>query len=200
MPDEAAGRETIYETGGGGTRQAKNLAGALSFALAAVAVGVVAFDKKTLLVWREDAPVSPFAVNVLMILGVLFVLVCLLAASFCLRERNNRVAADEAGLLVRDFLRREKFYRWDDIRAVIWRHRIGTVLGDGYTLSIHVDMGDHTRAVDIGYSHYEPAESLEELRDEIVKKKHLTEAHPMPPDFWARAANLLQHTETRIWK
>lgn len=200
MLDEVAAQGKIYETGGGGVRQAKRLVGTLPLALTAMAVGLVIFDRGTVLVWREEAPLSPFVVDALVIVAVLVVALFALALLFGLRERNNRVAADESGLLVRDFLRREKWYRWDDIRAVVWRHRIGTLVGDGYTLSIHVNMGDHTRAVDIGYSHYEPAESLEDLRDEIVKRKDLTEAHPMAPDFWAHAANLLQHTETRIWK
>ncbi len=181
-------------------RQAKRLMNPLPIALVGMALGFVVSDAGTIAFWREEVALSPVVLGALVIVGVLVVALFVLALVFGLRERNNRVAADESGLLVRDFLRREKFYRWDDIRALIWRHRIGTLVGDGYTLSIHVDMGDHTRAVDIGYSHYEPAESLEDLRDDLVERRDLTEAHPMPPDLWARAATLLQHTETRIWK
>lgn len=199
MDVRADREEKTYQTGGGGTLQARR-AGMIAFVTVCFGVGLWAgsTDLSGANPLADTPPWGFWMAGTIVFVGIAlggFGMVC------GLRERNSQVRVSPDGLTIRDWMGHEATVTWEDIRAVVWQHRHRRILDEGYTLIIHAEDADgFVVPLSIGYSHYVPADDLLNLRDELVSRRNLSPAHPTAPGPWEKLADLLHPAETQVWK
>ena len=190
-----ASEQRVYQTGGGGKRQARALTIMVAVYLLVIAAAWAAYEymgvPRTDGVFRWMWPLFLIAAA-----GLAWALSC------SMRESNSRATIDDDGLTVTDWLGRSKTYAWDDIYAVVWVHHGARLAEDHFSLSIHAeDEHGYVLPVDVGYNHYELDDELIALRDTIVEKKGFEKARGVEPGFWEKAANLFSSPlEYDLWK
>ena len=168
-------------------------------AVAGVVLGIAAIGWSAWRLWErsadgfDTAEVWFFALLGLGLVGV--------GVYSMMQVRNARVRLSDAGLVVQDWRKARRLIPWDSILAVIWRNIRTGPTGSTYWLVLCTEHARGRRhRINIGCGNYSDPEKIRELRDEIISRRDLSEAHDnVPPILW-RIVRLLGIREIRIWR
>ena len=159
-----------------------------------------------LLVWREASVFEPAQWGEIrdlleaLLVGVLLPLGLLVSIGyFLMNERNARVIISDDGLLIQNWRKSRKLILWDSICRVVWQET-GLVQRTYWLIPVVRNTGGRARRKIIWMAHHSHLGQVQELRDEIIARRNLSESDEQLPRVLQPLMRLVGFREIRIWR